>query len=247
MTTRKFSLSLSIFVITMILLGSCSQEEKNNVHISGTVEGLRKGKLYLQRLQDTVLVSIDSVLFDNDENFTLKARVEEPELMLLQLQKHGSEDYVDYLTLFVEEAEYDIQTKMISFQNATVTTSSANQKKWEEYNLMLRKFNNQQLDFLAEQITADPERKEMLQKQLDLLIKRKYFYSINFALTNKDLAVSPYVILSEAYDANLKYLDSVYKAYSDDMKASLYGRQFNELLLERKIEEANKEANEKAL
>lgn len=241
MTTRK--LSLSLLVITLIsLLSSCIKEEKHNVHINGSVEGLTKGKLYLQRLQDSILVSIDSISLDNEENFTLKTFVDEPEMMLLKLQKHGSDDYIDYLTLFIEPSEYNIQAKMINFQNAEVTTTSANQHKWNEYNGILRKFNNQELDFLAEQILADEERQKILQKQLDLLFKRKYLYSINFALTNKNLAVSPYVIISETPEANIKYLDSIYNSYSEEIKNSLYGKQFNQLIRDRKIQEGNNEA-----
>jgi hypothetical protein len=234
---NKKNIRFGIIALVLVGLFSCTEEEKFNVHINGNIEGLRKGKLYLQRLQDTLLVTLDSVSFENEEAFALKANVNEPELMLLQLQKHGSDDYMDYLTFFVEEGEYAIDAKMTNFQNANITTDSKNQQKWNEYTSMLRKFNNQQLDFLAEQIAADEEKRESLQKQLDMLVKRKYFYTINFALSNKELAVSPYAIISEAYDANIKYLDSVYNSYSEEMKNSLYGKQFNELLLERKIDE----------
>lgn len=234
---HKKNILFGFVAILFMGLFSCSEEEKFNVHINGNIEGLRKGKLYLQRLQDTILVTLDSVSFENQESFSLKANINEPELMLLQLQKHGSEDYTDYLTFFVEEGDYSIEAKMTNFQNANITTDSKNQQKWNEYTSMLRKFNNQQLEFLAAQITADQEKRETLQKQLDLLIKRRYLYTINFALSNNKLSVSPYVVISESYDANIKYLDSVYNSYSEEMKNSIYGKQFYELLLERKIDE----------
>lgn len=237
MRTRKIILLL--IVSGLIFLHSCDKEVNHNVHIEGTIEGLRKGKLYLQRLQDSILVSIDSVSFENEENFSLKTLVDEPEMMLLKLQKHGSDDYIDYISFFVESSEYNIQTKMISFHDAKINTTSTNQQKWKEYNDILSKFNNQQLDLLAEQILADEERKETLQKQLDLLFKRKYLYSINFALKNNDLAVSPYVVISEIPEANIKYLDSIYNSYSEEIKNSLYGKQFNQLLIDRKSTETN--------
>ena len=38
-----------------------------NVHITGDVKGLSQGKLYLQRLQDSVLITLDSIKI-NGEN-----------------------------------------------------------------------------------------------------------------------------------------------------------------------------------
>ena len=39
-----------------ILVVSCSSNKEENMTVQGTIKGLKKGTLYLQKMQDTVLV-----------------------------------------------------------------------------------------------------------------------------------------------------------------------------------------------
>ena len=54
-------LVLALFAISVIV--ACKQEENTdtNVHISGNIKGLSQGKLFLQKLQDSTLITIDSI------------------------------------------------------------------------------------------------------------------------------------------------------------------------------------------
>ncbi|MGY8909899.1 MAG: DUF4369 domain-containing protein, partial [Flavobacteriales bacterium] len=51
---------LAILAISIILY-SCSSKKDGNMIVEGQIKGLKKGKLYLQKMVDTVLVSVDSV------------------------------------------------------------------------------------------------------------------------------------------------------------------------------------------
>lgn len=62
----------------------------------------------------------------------------------------------------------------------------------------------------------------------DSNIKRKYLFATNFALNNRDYEVSPYIALSEIYDINVKYLDTIQKAMSPKVAKSLYGKKLTE-------------------
>ena len=53
--------------------------------------------------------------------------------------------------------------------------------------------------------------------------KRSYLYSINFAINNKDSEVAPFVAVSEIYDANVKYLDTINKVLPPKIANSKYG------------------------
>ena len=66
-------------------------------------------------------------------------------------------------------------------------------------------------------------------KNLNSLLKRKYLYTINFALTNKKLEIAPYLAVNEIGDANIKYLDTIYKSLPEHIKASKYGIQLKAL------------------
>ena len=71
----------------------------------------------------------------------------------------------------------------------------------------------------------------------DNLLKRKYLYAINFAINNKDNEVAPYIALAEIYDANIKYLDTIYNSLTPDIAKSKYGIELEAFIKQRKEEE----------
>ena len=48
-------------IILALLIISCSEEKKGNMLVKGQIDGLKKGSLFLQKLKDTVLISVDSI------------------------------------------------------------------------------------------------------------------------------------------------------------------------------------------
>ncbi|WP_316931602.1 hypothetical protein [Flavimarina sp. Hel_I_48] len=66
------------------------------------------------------------------------------------------------------------------------------------------------------------------------LVRRKYLYTVNFAMNNKNLEVAPYLAISEIFDANVKYLDTIYKALEPDIRKSKYGKTLKGFIKERK-------------
>ena len=71
-------------------------------------------------------------------------------------------------------------------------------------------------------------------EQYENLLKRRYLYTVNFAINNKDYEVAPYLAISEVYDANIKYLDTIYNSLTPKVKESKYGRSLQEFLKERR-------------
>ena len=61
-------------------------------------------------------------------------------------------------------------------------------------------------------------------------------YTINFAINNKDSEVAPYLALSEIYDANIKYLDTINNQLTPKVKASKYGKQLQDYINKRKAQ-----------
>ena len=66
------------------------------------------------------------------------------------------------------------------------------------------------------------------------LVKRKYLYTVNFAISNADLEVAPYVTMNEIFDANIKYLDTIAMSLSPKIQESLYGKQLTTYIKDRK-------------
>ncbi|WP_417887373.1 DUF4369 domain-containing protein [Zunongwangia sp.] len=232
---KKFSL----FLVTVLTIIACSKKE-TNLKVSGTIKGLKKGTLYLQKIEDTSLVNVDSIAVNGDSNFLLETNIESPQVMYLYLDKIDNSKFDDRLDFFADEGEVKITTNLEKFETDAKITGSVNQDKLVEYRKMIKRFNETNLDIIKENFEAqkakDTQRIAELDQQYENLLKRKYLYTVNFAINHKDLEVAPYLALSEVFDANIKYLDTIYNSLNKDVKKSKYGKQLKLFLKERREE-----------
>ena len=61
-----------LVVCLLLLIIGCSQEkELGNMVVQGKIKGLKKGTLYLQKMSDMVVVSVDSIRLFGEDTFTL--------------------------------------------------------------------------------------------------------------------------------------------------------------------------------
>lgn len=228
---------LSIFSI-LILLVSC-QNKNDNLTINGNIDGLKKGVVYLQRIGDSSLVNVDSIQISGSSAFTFNTYIEEPQLMFIELERNDGDNYAELINFFAEPGEISLKTSLKNYgMDLEVESEFENQKKLEEYNAVVKRFNSDRLELIEANFEAsksqDENKIDSINKRFNSILKRKYLYTVNFAINNKDLEVSPYVILSEAFDANIKYLDTVYNSLDKPIRNSLYGKQLHELIEDRK-------------
>ncbi len=197
------------------------------------------------------MVDLDSIEIDGDSNFSLETFIESPQLMFLYLDKVDNSAYDDRLEFFADEGEVLIETSLEDFEGAKVT-GSKNQEKLEEYRKIQQRFNSTNLDLIKESFEAekagDDDKLLEIDERYDRLLKRKYLYTVNFALNNKDLELAPYLALSEVFDANIKYLDTIYTSLDKRVKKSQYGKDLKEFLEERrKLEEEQEDLQEESI
>ena len=69
----------------LFLLISCSTNE-NKMTLTGNVKGLKKGTLLLQKIEDSLLVTIDSVSVNGNSSFSFSETVLEPEVYYLYVR-----------------------------------------------------------------------------------------------------------------------------------------------------------------
>lgn len=202
-----------------------------------TIDGLKKGTLYLQKIKDTVLVSTDSVQLDGSANYMLSDDVESPEIYYLALDKIAGER----ISFFGEKGEITINAKLAKFATSAKITGSVNHGLLEEHNAMAQKFNGKKLDLVVEKFNAykinDTALAAELEKDEKSLIRRKYYYTTNFAVVNATHEVAPYLALTELYDANIKLLDTINNSLSKEVKASKYGKELEKYIKEIKTAE----------
>jgi hypothetical protein len=206
--------------------------------VNGTVKGLKKGVLYLQHIEDSTLVAVDSLQINGDGVFSFTTPLASPEIFYLYLNKKDNNEVNDRITFFGEPGSITINTVWNAFDTKAVIEGSETHKKLEEYKKVMSRFNTQNIEILR--AAYDPELQkdstvmDSIQKLSDKNILRGYLYAINFALNNSDSYISPYIALTEVADANVKYLDSIYGALSPDVAASKYGKELSQYLKERR-------------
>ena len=211
----------TLLFVVIILLTACSQQTKKMM-VSGNIKGLQKGTLYLQHVQDTNYVTLDSLVMNSTTN--LGCNLEEAEMLYLSLSEDISADRISF---FGSNGNTNINTTLKRFKFDAQIDGGPQQELLESYYEIMSRFKNQRLEFIKDKINAQKdlnlELAEKIQLKIDNVITRSYLYSINFAINNKQSEVAPYVAVAKVYDANVKYLDSINSVLPKNIADSKYG------------------------
>ncbi|MGO4818151.1 DUF4369 domain-containing protein [Flavobacterium sp. W22_SRS_FP1] len=222
--------------VSLVLLASCNKDEsKTNLHITGNIKGLKKGTLYIQRIVDTALVAIDTITIDGSSVFESDIDLKSPEMLYLFLDRGTSNSLDNNILFFAEPGNITIDTKLESYIADAKITGSKNQELFEEYKKINSRFTDEKLTLIEQKFNAIKNKNskaiDSLTAKQESNIKRKYLYATNFAINNKDHEIAPYIALSEIYDINIKYLDTIQKSMSPKVAQSLYGKQLTEYIV----------------
>lgn len=235
---------ITLILVLGFLFWSCQPKKEaldpDKMNVIGTIEGLRRGTLYLQKVEDTLLVTVDSTVIEGSPNFKFTSTLDSPEVFYLFLDKKDGDSLNDRIPFFGEKGTIEINTLLKTFESSAQIKGSKNQELLQNYIRLKRKFNSQNLNLLEAYFKAQqPKNKrdaDSLQKAIDNLLKRRYLYTLNFASQNADQNIAPYLLLTEVFDANTTLLDSVVVKFTADVRDSKYGKEFLSYLEQRKKE-----------
>jgi len=234
--TVLFSLLLALLIV------ACGDNpSENTMTVTGKVKGLKKGTLFLQHIPDSTLVTLDSLQVEGDGSFSFKTELESPEIFYLYLDKKDANDINDRITFFGEPGTVTIKTAWNTFDTDAKIEGSKTQKKLEEYQKTMSRFNFKNLELMQtaanRQTVLDSVQMDSMQRLSNKNVQRGYAFALNFALNNKDSYIAPYIALTEVSDANVIYLDSIYNSLTPEVADSKYGNRLGEYLTE--IKETN--------
>ncbi|WP_166965716.1 DUF4369 domain-containing protein [Yeosuana marina] len=218
-------------LLVLVLMFSCGKEQ-HDLTVKASIKGLKKGTVYLKKVKDTALVTVDSIVVNGNSEFELHSDLESPEVFFLYLDKNSKEN--DRISFFADKGITEINTTLKNFVFDAKINGSAQQKTWDEYKLMMSRFNERNLDLIKENFEAqkngDTSKIKSTQKESDNILKRKYLYTVNFALNHKDSEVAPYLALTEIYNAQVKYLDTISNSLTPKVKDSKYGKELQSFI-----------------
>lgn len=225
----------TLIVLSLIILASCAKDT-SNFTLKGHIKDLKKGTVYLQRVKDSALVTIDSLSINGNSEFEFHTYLETPEVLYLKLNKQDNDEGL--ISFFADKGITEINSTLKNFYSDAKIKGSKQQEILEEYQLMMAKFNNKNLDLIKSHLEAqkenDTSKINANLNEYSSLLKRKYLYTVNFAINHKDSDVAPYLALTEVYDANIKFLDTINNSLTPEVKASKYGKALEMYLENRK-------------
>ncbi len=224
-----------LLLIVIISIASCNDSSTSNFSVSGTIDGVKVGKIFLQRLQDSTLIDIDSTEFDGNSDYFLQTEIDEPELLYLHLDIKDGKDYNDRIMFFAEDTTMTINSSLKEFETDAVISGSKNQDIYQVF-----KDNNSKLNKVYTEIvkrsmsltdaTRTPEVTDSIEQAYEKYLTRKILYAINYSQLHKDKEVAPYILVSEASEANPILLDSIYKQMPKKIQTTVYGKQLSALI-----------------
>ncbi len=220
---------LYLFIVVSLVI-SCGKSHEGSMLVKGNIDGLKKGTIYLQKYVDTLLVSVDSIQLNGKSDFILADDVLSAQIYYLAINEVPNES----ISFFGEKGEITITSKLPKLEYSAKITGSKNQDLFDDYKEMSSKFQDKQLDNIKAKFEAQKENDEVLLAELEKnensLLKRRYLYTANFAMTHPDAEVSPYLAITELYYANVKLLDTVNNSLSKRVKTTKYGLQLEEFI-----------------
>ena len=218
-------------LLVLVLMFSCGKEQLD-LTVKTSIKGLKKGTVYLKKVKDTALVTVDSIIINGNSEFELHSDLESPEVFFLYLDKNSSEN--DRIPFFADNGITEINTTLKNFVFDAKINGSAQQKTLDEYKLMMSRFNERNLNLIKDSFEAQKEgdttKYNSIQTEYNNLVKRKYLYTVNFALNHKDSEVAPYLALTEIYNAQVKYLDTINTSLTPKVKSSKYGKELQSFI-----------------
>jgi hypothetical protein len=225
---KRYLLSLS----ALALLASCNSTSKNTEETI-TIDGWKKGTVYLQKITDAGLINLDSVESNGKETLSMGLNLSHPELIYAYLDKADGSTFNDRLAFFAEPGEIQISTSLTNFENDAVIKAGEEHAAFKNIQEMLNRFTKKDFELmqLAQSDRVNDERfVDSIVNQSNSNNLKRYQFIANYALTNPNKYVSAYLVTSEGEELNPKWKDSIFNNFSEAIKKSSYGQLLNSQL-----------------
>lgn len=221
-----------LILVLGLVLQNCTSNE-NTMLVSGTINGLKKGWLYLQKAQDSTLITVDSLEIRGESTFTFKQEIEHPELFYLYLKKADNNDINDRITFFGEKGNIFINTTLARFEGDVDISGSKSHEAFSEYLKMMSDFNKRDLELgQASFAEKDTLKIDSIERLAERNYINRYRYLLSFALSHPNSFVTPYIAITDGVEANPIYLDSIYSILPDSVAQSKYGKVLAKMVAE---------------
>jgi peroxiredoxin len=211
---------LVIFQIAFILLifnGCVSNSD--GYEINGTISGYDSSYVFLKKITEYNLVSVDSVMVIG-EKFKFKGVLPSPQMHYLMFG-----DMNRLSKIFLENSKINFNAHIDSLQIAQIYGSESH-NDFVSYEDEIHPFENKMADLFQQYKAASDQGNSQLMNQIDstrnALNKDMDTFIKNFIGTNKSSAVAPYILFKISGKLKVSELDSLFDLLDNSLEESLY-------------------------
>lgn len=189
-------------------------------------------------MEDTTLVTLDSVIVNGNKKMFFSETIKSPEIYYLVLNIEDDNLLDDRITFFAEPHEITIQTNLKEFTTKAIITGSKNQDKLNEFYKLIDRYSTKNLQLIEKDLLALKNKNDSLHQEISKkqksLVRSRYQAIVNFAIQNKDYELAPFLMVNQVNNLSKKYLDTVYQALNPKIKNSKYGKALELLISKEK-------------
>ena len=223
----KYLLVLFFFVF------SCTKiDNENHFSLSLEIEGLKKGIIYLEKISDSRMVVIDSVLYNGNNSIQFQGKIDEPEIMIISLTFENETDPKRF-PFFVEKSNIILKTRLKDFGFKVDSKGSKNDSIYRQYLEINKRFNNEKLDLISKSLgfqkSGNKDSISFYDSKLVNVNKRQFLHNANFAMRHSNYAIAPYIAITDLRES-ITILDTIYNSLDDSIKNSKYALELKTLI-----------------
>jgi hypothetical protein len=149
---------LALLVSSLLVFIACNKEnnEVAGLQLTGNIKGLSQGKIYIQKIQDSTLVILDSIIFKGkDTNFESNIELDEPEMLYIFLDRGQTNSIDNNLPFFAEPGKMELKTTLKQFYADAKITGSKNHELLQKFNEMNQKFTTENLTLIEKRLNNE--------------------------------------------------------------------------------------------
>ena len=218
-----------LFLFIFLVLSCSSGKEKMNVNV--TIDGFKKGNIYLQKIKDSILINVDSTFIDNKRPIVLKYEINSPEIFYINMDISKNDNRIEF---FGEKGQINIKTSLKKFNSEFEVSGSLNDSIYRNYLNVIQKFNYNRLDLIKSSFKMSQNKEldsiELIEKKIENLNKRQYLYSLNYAVSHGNSSVAPFIALNDFSQSSKVLLDTINNSLTKEVQESKYGKMLDNFL-----------------
>ncbi len=211
-------------LLALAVMASCTSQKSDEFLIQGKVRGEKVEKVYLQKIVESNLQSIDSAVVENGI-FKFAGTISSPDIYYIGLDENR------FISFFNEPSKIEVDFHTDSLANPHVTGSKSD-KDYRDYLTMVEKQRSVQVGLYTAyneaSRNADSVKMKELEKEFEASDEAQKVEIMSFINSNSNSYVAPYVALRHAYVMELEDMEKVYNSFGKEVAASNFATLLNE-------------------